>query len=164
MSRLDSFIRRMQAQRACLDLAAAEVAAVPGLVLELGLGNGRTYDHLREALPGRAIHVFDRQVNAHPACIPPDDRLWLGDIRDTLSHAVPTFGAGSVALVHSDIGTGDAAHNAALAAWLGPMLAPLLAPGGLVLADQALDVADWVALDPPAGVAEGRYFLYRRHV
>ncbi|MGH6887075.1 MAG: class I SAM-dependent methyltransferase, partial [Geminicoccales bacterium] len=48
MSRLDSFIRRLEAQRACLDLAAARIADLPGPVLELGLGNGRTYDHLRE--------------------------------------------------------------------------------------------------------------------
>jgi hypothetical protein len=52
-SRLDSFIRRLEAQRACLDWAAQEIAAVPGEVVELGLGNGRTYDHLRTRLGGR---------------------------------------------------------------------------------------------------------------
>ena len=48
MSRLDSFIRRLQAQRACLSEAAAQIRGVDGFVLELGLGNGRTFDHLRE--------------------------------------------------------------------------------------------------------------------
>ena len=52
MSRLDSFIRRLEAQRACLALAAGRIGGLPGPVLELGLGNGRTYDHLRELLPG----------------------------------------------------------------------------------------------------------------
>jgi hypothetical protein len=65
MSRLDSFIRRVQAQRACLDRAAELIADVPGPVLELGLGNGRTYDHLREQLPARRIFVFERLVQAH---------------------------------------------------------------------------------------------------
>jgi hypothetical protein len=53
MTRLDSAIRRLMAQRALLDWAAQDIASRPGLVLELGLGNGRTYDHLRERLPGR---------------------------------------------------------------------------------------------------------------
>ncbi len=60
MSRLDSFIRRLKAQRACLGLAAELIRDVPGPLLELGLGNGRTYDHLREIMPGREIYVFER--------------------------------------------------------------------------------------------------------
>ena len=48
MSRLDSFIARMQAQRDCLNFLKPAVDAVPGPLLEVGLGNGRTYDHLRE--------------------------------------------------------------------------------------------------------------------
>ena len=84
MSRLDSFIRRLEAQRACLNLAAGLIEQVEGAVLEIGLGNGRTYDHLRELFPGRDIYVCERQVAAHPDCIPPADRLLLGDIRETL--------------------------------------------------------------------------------
>ena len=80
MSRLDTFIRRLQAQRLCLDVLAERLQGLPGPVLELGLGNGRTYDHLRERFPGRAIFVFDRQVAAHPDCIPPAEQLRLGDL------------------------------------------------------------------------------------
>lgn len=58
MSRLDSFIRRLQAQRDVLDWAADGVEDRAGLVLELGLGNGRTYDHLRERLPAMADPPF----------------------------------------------------------------------------------------------------------
>ncbi|HET6520854.1 MAG TPA: class I SAM-dependent methyltransferase [Geminicoccaceae bacterium] len=160
MSRLDSFIRRLTAQRTCLDLAAALVRDLPGPVLELGLGNGRTFDHLRELLPGRAIFVFDREVKAHPASTPDPARLILGDIQDTL----PAAGArlpGPAALVHSDLGTGDAARNARLAAWLAGALPPLLADGAVVICDQTLDDPRLVPLPPPDGVAPGRYFLYR---
>ena len=73
MSRLDSFIRRVTAQRDCLNAAAVLVRDLPGPVLEFGLGNGRTYDHLRSLLPDRQIFVFERQVAAHPDCIPPDE-------------------------------------------------------------------------------------------
>ena len=71
MSRLDSFIRRLEAQRACLNRAAALISGIDGTVLELGLGNGRTYDHLRELFPDREIYVCERRVAAHPACVPP---------------------------------------------------------------------------------------------
>ena len=91
MSRLDSAIRRLQAQRACLDhvcrLIAGPDSPVAGPVLEVGLGNGRTYDHLRQSLPGRPIYAFDRQVAAHPDCVPEAPFLLLGDFRDSLPAA-----------------------------------------------------------------------------
>ena len=160
MSRLDSFIRRLTAQRACLDAAAAAIADVAGPVFELGLGNGRTYDHLREVLSGREIFVFDRRVGANPASVPDDDHLFLGDVTEQLPIAQERFGR-TVALVHSDIGTGVAARDAELAAALSPLLAGLVAPGGCVVSDQALDVAAWQAMALPEGVAPGRYFMYR---
>ncbi len=161
-SRLDSFIRRLEAQRACLDWATAAVADVPGATLELGLGNGRTYDHLRTRLSaGREIFAFDRQVAAHPDCIPDADHLLVGDFRDTVPAFAARHGA-TAALVHADIGSGDAAATAALARWLGPALIPLLAAHAIVLCDQALD-AQGLRLQPlPPGVPADRYFIYRR--
>ena len=92
MSRLDSFIRRLKAQRACLDMAAELIADVDGPVLELGLGNGRTYDHLREILPDRDVYAFDRRIAAHPACIPDEAHMFLGDLHDTLPGALKRLG------------------------------------------------------------------------
>jgi hypothetical protein len=160
VSRLDSFIRRMEAQRACLDWAAAAIAGQPGCVLELGLGNGRTYDHLRERLPDRAIYVFDRRIAAHAGCIPPEDRLYLGEVSETLPRAAAALGPSAV-LVHSDLGIADDAANAALAAEVAPLLAPLLAPGGLVVANHPYRVSGWRDVPLPAGVSRGRYFLYQ---
>jgi hypothetical protein len=160
MSRLDSFIRRLTAQRACLDHAVHLVADLPGPVLEVGLGNGRTYDHLRERLPDREIFVFDRQVAAHPDCIPPADYLLLGDFRETLKWVRPRLGNGA-ALVHADIGSGDEAANARLAAELAPLLVALLIRRGILLSDQAMAAAGLTELPPPADVKPGRYFLYR---
>lgn len=160
MSRLDSFIRRMQAQRACLDWAVDRIAGRPGPVLELGLGNGRTYDHLREKLPGRDIYVFDRRVKAHPDCIPPDDRLFLGEVVDTLRLAGIRLGPTAV-LIHTDLGTGDQAANVLLSQQISPLLPPLLAPGGFVVANHELFVSEWQQLTEPPGVSPGRYYLYR---
>src|SRR5690606_23011746 len=84
MSRLDSFIRRMSAQRDCLNYAAAIIGSAPGSVIELGLGNGRTYDHLRELMQGRDIYVFDRHVKAHPDCIPDAEHMIVGDFLETV--------------------------------------------------------------------------------
>ena len=160
MSRLLSAIRRLEAQRACLDMAAATIAPVAGPVFELGLGNGRTYDHLRTVLPKREIFVFEAHVNAHPDCIPDDAHLILGDLRETLPAAAERF-AGRVALVHSDIGTGDPVRNAAFAKWLGLELIRFLAPGAVVASDQELQALAGMALPLPDGVDPGRYFLYR---
>jgi S-adenosyl-L-methionine methyltransferase len=163
MSRLDSFIRRLEAQRACLEYAAGQIRDLPGPVLELGLGNGRTYDHLRELLPEREIFVFERAVNAHPDCIPDPAHLIFGDVRATLPRARPLL-PGRAALAHLDVGTGDAALNAELAAWLSDALPPLLAAGAWVASDQTLRAP---ALRPhrlPAGIASERYFLYNYRV
>ena len=159
MSRLDSFIRRLEAQRACLGHAAAQIRELPGPVLELGLGNGRTYDHLRELLPEREIFVFEREVNAHPDCVPDAAHLILGDVRTTVPQVRGRL-PGPAALAHSDVGTGDAARNAELADWLAKALPPLLAPGAWVVSDQALWTPALVAQPPPAGIDPKRYFLY----
>ena len=159
MSRLDSFIRRLEAQRACLGHAAAQIRALQGPVLELGLGNGRTYDHLRELLPEREIFVFEREVNAHPDCIPDAAHLILGDVRATLPQAHRRL-PGPAALAHTDVGTGDAARNAELAAWLAGALPPLLAAGAWVVSDQALRSPVLVPQPAPAGIDPERYFLY----
>lgn len=161
MSRLDSFIRRLEAQRACLDRAAALVRDLDGIVLELGLGNGRTYDHLRELFPDRDIYVCERQVAAHPDCVPPADRLLLGDLRETLP-AARSWLQGKVALAHLDVGTGDAAENSALAAELLPLVVPLLCVGGIVVSDPVMECPELRSLPLPSSVAPGRYHIYRR--
>jgi len=160
MSRLDSAIRRLEAQRACLTAAAGLIAALPGPVLELGLGNGRTYDHLCELLPEREIFVFDRRVAAHPDSIPDDAHMILGEVRETLATAGVRIGA-PAALVHCDVGSGRATDNATLALALAPILDRLLAPGAIIVCDQAVSMARWRPLPLPDGIAVGRYFMAR---
>ena len=160
MSRLDSAIRRLSAQRACLDLAARLVQRQAGPVLEFGLGNGRTYDHLREILPGREIFVFERQVAAHPDCIPDDSHLFLGDFLTTIATAAACIGA-PAALAHLDIGSGDVAATRELARRVAGEIGTLLANDAIVVADQALDHASLRAMDLPGDVARERYYMYR---
>ena len=161
MSRLDSFIRRLEAQRACIDFAARPGNVPEGPIFELGLGNGRTYDHLRQCFRAREIFVFDRQVNAHPAAVPAADHLFLGELIETLPRAVLRF-RGRIAFVHSDLGSGDDQRDRALALKIAPLLAEAVGPGGLVASDQALVIAGWQPLPPPPEIAESRYFLYRK--
>ncbi len=161
MSRLDSFIRRLEAQRACIDFAARPGNVPQGPIFELGLGNGRTFDHLRECFRGRDIYVFEREVRAHPDSTPDADHLVLGDIAETLPRAVLRFRA-RVAFVHSDVGSGDARRDRAAAVRIAPLLAEAVTPGGLVASDQAMAIAGWQTLPPPPGIAESRYFIYRK--
>ncbi len=149
----------MQAQRDCLNAAAEMISGVPGVVFDLGLGNGRTFDHLREILPDREIFVFDRAVNANPKSTPDADHMVVGEATDSLAAMAQRF-AGGVALVHSDLGTGTA-EDAPLTAALIPLLQPLLAPGAVLAANNPFPDAGWDALPLPDGVPADRYFMYR---
>lgn len=161
MSRLESFIRRLQAQRQFLNEAMAEIAGMDGVALELGLGNGRTYDHLRNHMPDRPIYVFERMVRAHPDCIPPDDHLFLGDVVEQLGEAARKLGPSAI-LVHSDIGTGDEAGSQDFGRRiLGPALQPLLAPGARVVSDQPLGIPGALELPKPPDIDPDRCYLYR---
>jgi hypothetical protein len=137
------------------------VDGVSGPILELGLGNGRTYDHLRCIFPEREIFVFDRQIAAHPDCIPDDAHMIVGDIYDTLPPALSRLKA-PAALAHADIGTGDQAANAKIADFLSRTLPQLMAPNAVILADRDLNIDGWIRLPLPAGVRRGRYFIYQR--
>ena len=162
MTRLDTVIERLKAQRSCLNAAAEALCGQVGHILELGLGNGRTYDHLRHLFPDRDIYVFDMEVASHPDCRPDAAHLFLGPMSETLPAAANRLGPRAV-LVHADIGYGDTAATARNVTGLGPKIPPLLASGGLVLCDQPLDAVPGLSPAPlPADVEPGRYHAYRR--
>ena len=160
MSRLDINIRRLKAQRDCLNLAAEAIRDLPGPVFELGLGNGRTYDHLREILPDREIFVFEREVAAHPDCIPDEAHLYRGDFHDTLPTAAERF-AGQVALVHADIGSANLERDARLAAFVAARLSGVMRPGGMVVGDRDLTFMGARTVALPEGFESGAYFMFR---
>ena len=160
MSRLDIFIARMTAQKNLLEYVAERIADVEGPVFELGLGNGRTFDHLREILPDREIFVFDRAVSAHPSSVPDGNHMVLGEIRDTLAYCGPRVKA-KAALIHCDLGTGDPTADLAKSAWLSPMIADHIAPGGYVPSGIELDVPGLELVDLPPEIQAKRYMLYR---
>jgi len=158
MSRLESFIRRMSAQRDILDMICRDMDLLEGPVVELGLGNGRTYDHLRERLPGRRIIAFDRVNAANRGSLPPEGDLILGEIDQT---SKPFVGI-NAALVHADIGSGYDDQDALNLRWLPQLAVDLLAPGGIAVSGVRLDHPQLTPLPIPAHIPQGRYFLYRR--
>jgi len=159
MSRLDSFIRRMSAQRDVLN-HVAEGLALPatGAILEIGLGNGRTFHHLREKFPGRRIVAFDRALGAHSSSTPPPEDLILGEIAETAK----AFAGQGAALVHADIGTGYDDRDAVTLTWLPGIVASALGAGGIAVSGLPLDHPALEPLALPATVDSDRYFLYRR--
>jgi hypothetical protein len=160
LTRLDRLRLRLEAQNACLGWAFEDISRRPGVVFELGLGHGRTYDHLRTHLPDRDIYVFDREIDCFEDCIPPEDHMYLGDMRETLSAAVQRF-SGEIALVHADTGSYEGKHNSAMRELLSDKLQGALAPGGIIVSDLELNIPGTQAVDLPVGATEGRYFIYR---
>lgn len=153
-------ISRLRRQRACLDFAAAEIAALTGPVLEVGLGKGRTYDRLRHLLPERDLYALDREIHCPEELRPPPGRLLIGDFRDTLPRAAVLLRR-RVALLHADMGSVDRAADEALARDIGPLLKELVRPGGVALSDRELTVQGWRPLRLPGEAGEWPYFGYR---
>lgn len=159
MSRLDFMIARLTAQRALLAEAARRIAEVPGCVFELGLGSGRTYDHLRELLPEREIFAFDRAIGAHPKCIPDGDHMILGEIRETLQFCGPRIPQ-KPAFIHVDLGSGDPTQDLITRSWLSPLIAAWTAPGTIVLSDRPID-GDYEEIPRPDGTPRSGHKLLR---
>lgn len=155
MSRLDSMLRRFTAQRDGLNWAAQEINDTNGDVVDLGLGNGRTYDHLREILPKRRIWVIDRVLKCHHSCVPPAEDFLEGEAEPMLGKLHET----SVALAHYDFGYGVKEDDVAEAARLSPAIARVMVPGGLLVSGQPL--VGFAEVEPPKGIPEGRYLFYR---
>ena len=157
MSRLESFRRRLTAQIDGLNWAARQIDGLPGDVLELGLGNGRTYDHLRQELPNRRIWVVDRLLQCHPSCVPPEDAFLKGEAEDMM--ALLEGRDARIALAHYDFGFGDKAKDVAEGAKLSPYIAPLMVPGGLVVSQQPL--VGFTQISGPDTIDPERYLFYR---
>ena len=159
MSRLDSAIRRLTSQKIALEWAARKAIRMNGVILERGLGNGRTYDHLREILPNREIYVFEREIAAHPDCIPEENFQFLGDFRDSLPRAKKRLGANSV-LAHLDIGTGEKQASQQLAEQIGPLVLGLMKRESIIVSDQELTAWSYMRIDPPLNIPRDRIFIY----
>lgn len=157
MSRLESMRRRLSAQIDGLNWAAKEITALNGDALELGLGNGRTYDHLRQELPNRRIWVIDREMRAHPSSTPPDADFLSGEAKDILTDMAKR--GVRLALAHCDFGIGVAQEDAAVGAELSALLAPLMVSGGLIVSQPPM--TGFEAINGPGSIAPGRYLFYR---
>lgn len=159
MSRLDTFINRMSAQRDILNHVARDLGLPQeGEVLEVGLGNGRTYSHLRELFPERRVIAFDRAMNAHRTAAPHEDDFVVGEINET---GLKFAGSGA-ALVHADIGTGYEDKDAITLSWLPQMIVDMLRSGGYAVSGLPLVHSQLDELPRLPSVNEGRYFMYRK--
>lgn len=158
MSRLESFRRRLTAQIDGLNWAAEQIIDLEGDVLEMGLGNGRTYDHLRQQLPDRDIWVMDRVLQCHPSSVPPEALFLQGEATDIL----PRMASANqrIALAHYDFGYGVKEKDVAEGMRLGPLIAAVMVPGGLVVSQQPL--VGFEQISGPETVAKDRYLFYRK--
>lgn len=157
MSRLDSMLRRLAAQRDGLNWVAREIADIEGDVVDFGLGNGRTYDHLREILPHRRIWVIDRVLQCHPSCVPPEQDFLQGEAEPMLEKLVNS--GARIAMAHYDFGTGIKDQDVAEAARLSPMIARVMVPGGYLVSGQPL--VGFEQISGPDSIAPDRYLFYR---
>ncbi|MBR9864774.1 MAG: hypothetical protein GYB24_15150 [Rhodobacteraceae bacterium] len=157
MSRLDSMLRRFTAQRDGLNWAAKLVESHAGDGLDMGLGNGRTYDHMRETMPDRRIWVMDRVLQCHPSCVPPELDFLQGEAEEGLARLAEMDA--KIVLAHYDFGYGVKEEDVAEAARLSPLIAKVMVPGGMIVSGQPLEGFDQV--QGPEHIAPDRYYFYR---
>lgn len=157
MSRLDSMMRRLSAQRDGLEWAKQQIKGVAGDAVDMGLGNGRTYDHMREILPERRIWVIDRVLQCHPSCVPPEQDFLQGEAEEMLVKLAQN--ENKIALAHYDFGFGVKEKDVAEAARLSPFIAALMAPGGVIVSGQPL--VGFKTLQGPDSIAPERYNFYQ---
>lgn len=155
MSRLDSIMRRLAAQRDGLEWADGRTKDMTGDALDMGLGNGRTYDHMRENLD-RRIWVIDRVLQCHESCVPPKADFLMGEAEAMLDKMAAD--GIQIVLAHYDFGFGVKQKDLAEAIRLSPAIARIMAPGGIIVSGQPL--AGFTELDGPATIAKGRYHFY----
>ncbi|WP_137129150.1 class I SAM-dependent methyltransferase [Rhizobium sp. FY34] len=159
MSRLDSFINRMSAQRDLINHVRGLVdLPAEGVVFEIGLGNGRTYSHLRECFDGRRIIAFDRKLAAHASATPAPEDFVEGEINQTGQ----AFLGWNSALVHADIGTGYDDKDAVTLTWLPQMVAGMLQSGGYAVSGLPLAHPELEEQPQLPTIQPGRYFHYRK--
>ena len=157
MSRLESMRRRLSAQSDVSNWPAGQIRVTPGDVLELCLGNGRTYDHQRQEIPDRRIWVIDRVLKPPPSCVPPEQDFLQGEAEEMMQR-LATNGH-KMALAHYDFGYGVKERDVAEGAKLSPLIAALMVPGGIVLSQQPL--VGFEQISGPDTIAPDRYLFYR---
>ncbi len=157
MSRLESMMRRLTAQKLGLEWAVENIKDLTGDALEIGLGNGRSYDHLREISPDRKIWVIDRILQCHPSCVPPEENFLQGEAGDMLARL--KVENRQIVIAHYDCGMGIKEKDVAEAAKLSPLIADIMAPNGIIISGQPL--IGITQVDGPEGIAPDRYYFYK---
>ncbi len=152
-------IDRLTTQQLCLETAARMIEGHPGAVLEIGLGKGRTYSHLRSIMSDREIFVFDRDVHAPKSAQPDPDYLILGDFLQTLPGISERIG-GHAVFAHADLGSENREADAVLASKVAQCLSDCLSPGGVVACDREMAGQGWSEIPIPDG-AQWPYFMYQ---
>jgi len=155
VSALDLLIRRLMSQRASLERAASLITQLPGPALQIGWGDGIAYDHLHEILRRRDLFVFDKAIAAPDTAPPQPEHRIIGDPSETLPQAWERWRR-EAAFAYLNF-----AAPARAAAELAPLLAPLLRPGAIVIAETAVELPGWEAVPASEGARDAREHLYR---
>ena len=92
--------------------------------------------------------------------MPPDDRFFLGDVRQTLPQAANIIQTPAI-LVHIDMGTTDHTATSQLMATVSRLLVPMVAVNAIIVSHYPLYIDNWNPLPVPPRVKPERCFLYR---
>jgi hypothetical protein len=140
-----------------------EIKDYSGDIVELGLGSGRTYDHLRAKAPDRQIHAFDFEIAVHKVIEVDTDHVYLGSIMETFPKFCETQDR-KFPLVHLDIGTKNLDRDQALYHKLNPFVLKLINKNSIVVSDRPLELTEnWHQNKDLTQGAQWKYYIYKHH-
>jgi hypothetical protein len=159
---LERLIVRMNTQRETLErVFQLNDGNVDGLILEVGLGSGRVYDHLRCQYPKNRIVAFDFKVDTRPEYSPKPEDTILGDIKETL----PNFAAqnpNAVGLIHLDIGDHDHTKATLYYNSLAFHINFMTKKTACILADRKIELDGWENIDLSNLTRQWSYYAIRK--
>lgn len=159
MSRLEGFIRRMEAQKAHIDRAVSFLKE-PNTIFEFGIGAGRTLDHLVQSFPKTPIFAFENDEQCLNN-IPSNSNVTpvLGDIFLNLPIYAEQY-ARRTSLIHVDIGGAFNEQNKNITKRLTPYFLSLLSPSGILISSIAVEAEPLQGLPVLPGIRRTKYHSY----
>ncbi|MGL1932596.1 MAG: hypothetical protein OCC45_12695 [Desulfotalea sp.] len=159
LTRIERLARRLPIQIDLISQAIEETNKLDGIILELGLGEGRTLEYL-ENNTSSPIIVFEIDDNAKMNNVRKTTKLVKGDIFETLPKMLGTLSQG-VRIAHVDIGTTDYSDDIDRISPLQRILESVVNVGGFIVCDRPIDFPSFELLSNTHS-SGWPYYLWRK--
>lgn len=159
LTKIEKLARRFPVQIDYIDQAIEETKEIDGVILELGLGGGRTLEYL-EKKSSSPIVVFEKSINSDLKLERQSTQLVEGDFLETIPEILKSQQL-TVRMVHADIGTRDYLNDINRFEPLREIFEDIVPSGGIVVCDRPLNFSSFKLL-ANAHKSGWPYYLWKK--